>query len=217
MFRTARVLGTAVFLSLALIGDSASAASLLWEQHAVSALNGSGAQPSRVSASGLQDNVPKTWNDEGQPRSENVFHWLAADHLDQFGLVFDPPMEGSTFAELHCSIALLRTDTTNSKDISLASHLLANVDSVEDIVPPTAPSLRFRQTAFPRKTSVSWVTKVEISVYALLAMLPFAPLGLSVFRWNQRRQKRIEPDDLPGIAKADLLMPQLTVGRPPGA
>ena len=220
MFYTTLVTRTAAFSSLfltLLMGNSATASLLLSEQLAASVYNSTGTDLPLFSANALLDNDPAIWKSGGNPNPAIEFEFLQPYTVDNFRLVVDQHTDQPAWSELQLSIAPLQQDSADTKATYLASQLLATRDSARGIIRLPNQTVNFRASQFRPDSSVSWVTKVEISIYAALALLALGAVGWNVVHWKQRRQKIKKMARFSSIDESDLLMARLPLGTPPGA
>jgi len=215
VFYTTLVTRTTAFSSLfltLLMGNSATATMLLSEQLAVSVYSSSGTHLPLFSANAILDNEPPIWKTGGHPNPAIEFDFLQPYTVDNFRLVVDQHTDAPAWSELQLSVAPLQQDLADTKATYLASQLLATRDSARRIIRLQNQTENFRQSKVRSNSSVSWVTKVEISIYAALALLALGAVGWNVVHWKQRRQKIKKMKRFSSIDESDLLLARLPLG-----
>jgi hypothetical protein len=207
----------AILCLTVLLGNSAGATLLPSEYLGRSRSNGQPFHGSLLPEFLGHDSHGQSWNSAGHPIPEiqfDLLRWSPADGLPQ-GVNRAP--EVSSLSELRLSAPPLQNDPVSVKGTYLAAQLLARQKSVREFIqtPNQLPNFR-RSSQFRPNSSLSWVTKVEFSVYASLALLALGAVVLNVVRWYQRRREFLKFQSFVNIGESELQMARFPLGPPPG-
>ena len=207
-----RIAFLASFCLAACVGNSARATLFPSEHLGSRALSGNASYGSLLPNFLIQESIP-SWNSAGPSNPEiefNLLGWSPADDLPQ---VVNQVPEVYRLSELRLAGPPLGNDHVALKATYLATQIAADqLTGVRN----RARNLRLAVRS-QTKSSVSWVTLVEFSVYGSLALLALGAVGLTVFNWNRRRLKRLKFESFSNIQESDLMMARLSQPFPPGS
>ena len=212
-----RIAFLASFFLAACVGNSARATLFPSEHFSARAPSGNASYGSLLPNFLIQESIP-SWNSAGPSNPEiefNLLGWSPADDLPQ---VVNQVPEVYRLSELRLAGPPLGNDQVALKATYLATQLLETQIAADQLtgVRNGAPNLRLALRS-QTKSSVSWVTLVEFSVYGSLALLALGAVGLTVFNWNRRRLKRLKFERFSNIQESDLMMARLSQPFPPGS
>lgn len=208
--KVSRTAFLASFCLAACVGNSARATLFPSEHLGARAPSGNASYGSLLPNFLIQESIP-SWNSTGPSTPEiefNLLGWSPADDLPQ---VVNQVPEVYRLSELRLAGPPLGNDQVALKATYLATQLLETQIAADQLtgVRNRAPNLRLALRS-QTKSSVSWVTLVEFSVYGSLALLALGAVGLTVFNWNRRRLKRLKFESFSNIQESDLMMARLS-------
>jgi hypothetical protein len=213
-------LRTLLLVSLCLtlfVGNSARASLLPSEHPGGSSTSGDPVHSLQLPQFLLLDSFP-SWNSGRDSVPGMAFDLLGCSTIVDLSVTENRETEGLALSHSGLSESLLQDEESPVKATCQASQLLES-DTVV-ITKIKSPSRSVNSLGLnwrPGRRSDSSVTRVMNSAYGVLAVLALGAVGITVFRWNQRRLEIQKFRRFSSISDSELAMARLSAVRPSGS